>query len=92
MIEVLLIVVALALVAACGAFVAAEFAFDEKCGVVSGVSDGAAVLDLDDAVSGAVEEIAIVTDHDVGTVVLGEEILKPLDCANIEVVGRLIEQ
>jgi hypothetical protein len=60
--------------------------------VVAVVLDEARVLELDGAGDHAVEEVAIVRDDDGRAGVGLEVLLQPLGRADVEVVGRLVEQ
>ena len=60
--------------------------------VVAAVKLGAAVQHLDDAVDGAVQEIAVMGNGDHGAVELIEIFLQPLGGLQVQMVGGLIQQ
>ena len=64
---------------------------EEELGVVAVVAVELAAIHLADPVRDLVEERAIVGDHDQRARPLGEPVLDPLDGADVEVVGRLVE-
>ncbi len=61
--------------------------------VVAAVEDAdGLVVDVAGQVADAVEEVAVVADHDDHALVVGEELLQPHHRRDVEVVGRLVEQ
>ena len=82
-----------ALVAPCGReeFAALGFLFEIFC-VVAVVDIEALVPDLDGAVDGDVEEVAVVGDEDVTEGVGAEVLLEPVAAFEVEVVGGLVEE
>ena len=59
-------------------------------GEVAGEGKEAAAVELEDARAGAVEEGAVVGDHDRG--LLREQAFEDQDAVQVEVVGRLVEE
>ena len=47
---------------------------------------------LPSPIGDAVQEVAIVTDHNQGTLPFGKVLLQPEDALQVDVVGRLVEQ
>jgi len=64
----------------------------QKRRVAAGPRGETAAVELDDAGRQPLEERAVVGDEQHGAGVLGQERLEPLDCLDVEVVGRLVEQ
>ena len=60
--------------------------------VVAGVQRDLAVIDVRDRRADAVQEVAVVGDDDDRVLEVDEELLKPVDRVEVEVVGRLVEQ
>ena len=62
--------------------------------VVADVLLDLAVVDVHDVGADGVQEVAVVADYDdkTGVLVVHDEVFQPVDCLNIEVVGRLVEQ
>ena len=60
--------------------------------VVAAVEVDALVPDLDDAIDGDVEEVAVMRDQDVGKRILQQKSLQPVAGFEIEMVGGLVEQ
>ena len=60
--------------------------------VVAGVELRRALLDVHDAVHAAIEELAIVRDHQQRARVAAQPFFQPYDCVEVEVIGRLVEQ
>ena len=54
-------------------------------------TDGAEV-DIKHMGTHPVEEVTVMADHDDAAVVVGEELFKPRDGFDVEVVGRFVEQ
>ena len=64
----------------------------QERGVVARPRREAPAVDLDDAGGEALEEGAIVRDEHHGARIVGEEVLQPGDCVDVEMVRRLVEQ
>ena len=60
--------------------------------VAAGVGDDGLVIDVGGVRGDAVEKVPVVGDGDQRAVVAVEEVLKPVDGVEIEVVGGLVEQ
>ena len=60
--------------------------------VAAVVGDDGLVIDVGDVGADVVEEVAVVRDGDDGAVVADEEVLKPVDGFEIEIVGGLVEE
>ncbi len=60
--------------------------------VIAAVVDELALVEMDDAVDGGVEEIAVVADEQHAPRIAGEIALEPHGAFEVEVVGRLVEQ
>ena len=60
--------------------------------VVSGVELDLAVVDVGDEGADLVEEITVMGNDDNRIVEVDEELLKPADCIEVQMVGRLVEQ
>ena len=50
------------------------------------------VLDLQNVIADPVEEISVVADDQQGSLESVEEFLEPIQCREVEVVGRLVEE
>src|SRR5690606_4897318 len=61
-------------------------------GVVAGVSLHLALLDVHDTVDCAIEELAIVRDHEQRAAIAAQPLLEPHHRIEIEMIGRLIQQ
>ena len=84
---------ALALVLVCGdQRIAALLLLGQIFFVVAAVEMNAFVPDLDDAIDGDVEEVAVVRDEHVGERILQQVLLQPVARFQIEMVGRLVQQ
>ena len=71
----------------------ADLGFGHHHVVVSaGVDDDGFVVDVGGVGGDRVEEVAIVRDADEGAVVVLQEVLKPVDGVEIEIVGGLVEE
>ena len=70
---------------------AALFPLDEIIRIVSGVTVRLAIFDFDDPPAGAIEKITIMRNYDEAGRVALQEFFQPLDCADIEMVGGLVE-
>ena len=60
--------------------------------VVSRVSLRSGVLNLNNAIANAVEEISVVTDYEESALECGEENLEPIEGREVEVVRRLVKE
>ena len=60
--------------------------------IAAGISDDRLVIDIGDMGADAVQEMAIVRDHDQRSLVAQHEILQPVDGFEIEMVRGLVEQ
>ena len=60
--------------------------------VVSRVTFRSGVLNLNNAIANAVEEIPIVTDYEQSTLECSEEGLEPIEGSEVEVVRRLVKE
>ena len=69
----------------------AGLAFFEIIGIISRLHDHAVVLEGDDLVADAVEEIAVVGNADHRAVEIRERFLQHPQRGQVEVVGRLVE-
>ena len=61
-------------------------------GEVAGIRAQQAAVELDDARGHAVEERAVVRDHDRRPASSRDEVLDPRDAVDVEVIGRLVQQ
>lgn len=66
----------------------AEF---EVLGVVAGIADEFAAVEFDDGVGDAVEEVAVVRDHEQGRGEGEEGLFQPGDGVGVNVVGGFVE-
>jgi len=62
------------------------------CGKAAGETDQLAAIELDNARGHAIEENAIMGDHDDGTGIATQQLFEPENAVDIEMVGRFVEQ
>ena len=65
--------------------------FRSKSGVIALVGAQMMVLDLEDAVYAAVEKIAVMRNDEDAAAVRGQILLQPLEHADVQVIGRLVQ-